>query len=160
MIQPELHIEKVVSTHSFDKYQVSVVRIAKGNEDPLKGIALSPLPLGYFEESINIEVGLAIGKPIPLDIHHVHNICQYIENVIAKRLPNEIDIGTNKFYIRLKLKKFIEKWHEGGGYKGVMGYPNNHFLGLLPRVTISKGTLLEFRKNLIGLYEIERPDLQ
>ena len=159
MSLPEFHIEKMISTHSFDKFQVSVVTFTNGHEEPLNGIALFPLPPGNFEESIYIEANGIMGKPVHVDVHHVIKICQYIENVIAGRLPNEIDIGTNKFYIRLKLKKFIEKWHGGGGYKGVMGYKNSGLLGMLPHVTISRGTLIEFRKNLIKLYEIERPDL-
>lgn len=156
----KFHIEKVISTHSFDKYQVSVVTFINGKEELSNGIALFPLPLGSFEESMYIEANEIMGKPMYIDVPHVMEICQYIENVIAGRLPNEIDIGTNTFYIRLKLKKYITKWHGGGGYKGVMGYKNSGFLGWLPRVTISRRTLIEFRKNLIELYRIERPDLK
>ena len=55
--------------------------------------------------------------------------------------------------IRIKLKKYTANWHGGGAYKGVMGYSEYGLLGFLPRVTISRKSLIEFQTNPSDLFE-------
>ncbi len=155
MYRFDYEIEKVVSAHSFDRYQMSVI-IAVDNEGNIfKGIAIFPLPptMKYFEERIHIEATGQLGKPLVISKSQAKHICDFIYKVLTGNLPQEIVVRSNGPDIKIKLKKYTSKWHGGGAYKGVMGYNEYSFLGLLPRVTISRKSLEEFRASLNELYE-------
>lgn len=151
----DYEIEKVLSTNSFDKYQMSVV-IASDKEGKLhKGIAIYPLPksMKYFEEGSFIEANGLLGKPLIISEIQAKQVCNFIYQVLTGNLPCEVTISSSGPEIKIKLKKYTANWHGGGGYKGVMGYSDYGLLGFLPRVTISRKSLIEFQTSLSDLFE-------
>ena len=150
-------IEKVLSVHSFDRYQMAAVIIVDKEGNASKGIAIFPLPttMKFFEEKVYIEANGLLGKPLVISSAQAREICDFIHRVLTGNLPQEILIKSTGPDIKIKLKKFTAHWHGGGTYMGVMGYSEYSFFGLLPRVKISKKSLSDFRTSLKSLYELK-----
>ncbi len=153
----EYETETLISTHSFDWYQVSVVTISTRQGKQLRGIAIFPIPATYFDESAYIDAHQKWGKPLVLNSRQSIHLCQYIENILEGRLPGKYEIFSNGLNLKIVIKKYIKKWHGGGGYKGSMGFKRFIYFGLT-RVTISKKTLIEFRNSLMHLYQLDEFD--
>lgn len=121
------------------------------------GIAIYPIPatMESFSEITHIDANGLLGKPLVLDKNQATRICNYLGKVLGGDFAGQVEFNSGGLDIKIKLKKFIENYHGGGAYKGVMGYSNFNFLGLLPRVTISRGSLMKFRASLAELYHLE-----
>ena len=156
----DYEIESVLTTSSFDRFQMSVVTASDNNGKLQKGIAIFPLPktMKYFDESTYIETSGLMGKPLVISDIQARQLCNFIYQVLAGNLPQEITVFSTGPEISIKLKKYIANWHGGGGYKGRMGYSEYSLFGLLPRVTISRKSLVEFQTALKVLFEKHESD--
>ncbi|MEE8056478.1 MAG: hypothetical protein V3T17_01390 [Pseudomonadales bacterium] len=151
----EYKIENILSTISFDYYQVIVVELSDKQGDIFKGIGVGPAPsIGqdYLQTNTNDYY-----QPLIIEPDQALLLCNYIEEILAGALPNKITINTSGPKLTLNLKKFTEKWHGGGGYIGSVTFGKFGFLNILSNfnVTIAKNSLTSLRKTLIGLYELE-----
>jgi len=81
-------------------------------------------------------------------------ICQFIEDILHGRLPGKIEITSNGPPVRIKLKKFIKKWHGGGAYKGRVEVGKYAFFSISNAI-IARSSLVIFRNNLIDLYNLK-----
>ncbi len=134
---------------------MSVVTISNKDGELFKGIAIFPIPINFFEEYNYIEANGLLGKPLVIGESQAARICQYLGEVLNGDLRDQLEFSSGGLDIRIRLKKFIEKYHGGGGYKGIMGYSNYCSLGILDRVTIARSTLIKFRANLAELYKLD-----
>ncbi len=76
----DYEIEEVISTHSFDRYQMSVVTCIDEAKNLLNGIAIYPIPvtMDNVNERAHIEASGLMGKPLVIDKHQATRICNYI----------------------------------------------------------------------------------
>jgi len=151
----EFKIDKVISTHSFDRYQMSVVTISNKKGELFNGIAIFPIPVNLFEEYNYIEANGLLGKPLVVEKSQTIRICQFLRKVLDGDLRGQLEFSSGGLDIKIRFKKFIENYHGGGGYKGAMGYSNFCSFGFLPRVTISRSSLIKFRASLVELYQLD-----
>lgn len=134
---------------------MSVVTISNKKGKLFNGIAIFPIPVNFFEEYSYIEANGLLGKPLVIENVQTIGICQYLGKVLNGDLQGQVEFSSGVLDIKFRIKKFIENYHGGGGYKGVMGYSNYCSLGFLPRVTISRNSLIKFRASLVELYQLE-----
>ncbi len=152
----EYQIESVLSTHSFDKYQMSVITCVDEAQNLFNGIAIFPIPstMDNVNEVAHITANGLVGKPLPIQESQAIKICHYLESVLNGDFSGHVEFYSTGLNVKIRLKKFIKNYHGGGAYKGVMGYSNFSFLGRLPRVTISRNSLDKFRVSLAELYQL------
>ena len=134
---------------------MSVVTISNKEGELFNGIAIFPIPVNFFDEYNYIEANGLLGKPLVIEKSQTIKICKYLGEVLNGDLRGQLEFSSSGLDIKIRLKKFIEKYHGGGGYKGVMGYSNYRSLGFLPRVTISRSSLMKFRVSLVELYQLD-----
>ena len=142
-----------LSTHSFDNYQISVIKILDRQKKLHHGIGVCPIPsLGNMNSAPTeyIDEQLLIIKD-----QQARSLCDFIEKVVGGSLPERIDVLTSEPTLKINLKGFTENWHGGGGYKGTVSFDTvmNPVLSL--NVTIAKSSLTSMRNNLIFLYQME-----
>lgn len=82
-----------------------------------------------------------------------------IDSTLDMQLPVKFSIKTGSHFLSFNLhfKKHIEKWHGGGGFKGVISLTSFGVLGTFISATISKETLISLRKCLIIFYDLSEP---
>lgn len=155
----EFKIKDVLCRHSFDSYLISVVTILDKEDNLYKGIAVTPVPISCYEESVYSEAMGDPGKPLIIETEQSIEICGFIEDVLKGSLPKEIYVKSNGPPLRIKLKKYIKNWHDGGAYKGSVAFGRSIGFGLFSNSTVSKNSLVNLKKSLINLFELDRDDI-
>lgn len=145
-------IDNVLSTHSFNSYQVSVVEYLDEAKTIKKGIAITPVPGYLFEEMAFSEAMGDFGKPLELDIEEVRNLYLFISDVLSGNLPTKIIVNHHGPKLRISLKRFIEKWHGGGAYKGRIGFGIFGALSFTNNTIVTKDSLSKLQESLASLY--------
>ena len=120
-----------------------------------KGLAVCPVPLGLFEESVYSEAMGDHGKPIVIDTKQASLFCEFIREVLAGKLPGKILVHSSGPPLRIKLVKYIKKWHGGGGYKGSVAFGRTIFSGFFTNSTITKNSLTKLKESLVDLYDLD-----
>lgn len=149
----EYKILEKLSIHSFDNYQISVITMSDKQGKQHKGIAVSPAPDIAFNKMS--EVTGNFDQPLVVGNEQALLFCHYIEEVLNGGFPKKIEVITSGPVLRLNLKKFTEKWHGGGGYKGHVSFNRFSIMGILSNITIARSSLLSLRSSLINLYKLE-----
>ena len=152
----EYKTEKLLSTHSFGTHQISVITLSDSHGDSYKGIAVSPIPYSLFSEATFSEAMGDYGKPLIIEEKQSLLLCQFIEEVLSGSLPKKIEVESNGPPLKIKLKKYIKNWHEGGGYKCSVCFGRFGGFDFLSSTIVSKKSLVRLRNSLIDLYELKK----
>ena len=107
-------IDNVISTHSFNSYQVSVVEYLEAGLQRKKGIAVTPIPYYLYEEAMHTEAMGDFGKPLEITEEEIRKLDSFISGVLADDLPAKIIVNNIGPKLRIKLNNFDAKWHGGG----------------------------------------------
>jgi len=145
-------IDNVVSTHSFNSYQVSVVEYLDREKVRKKGIAVAPIPGYFFEEATYSEAMGNFGKPLGLDTEEVRNFYSFISGVLSGKLPAKIVVNHQGPKLRISLNRFVENWHGGGAYKGRVGFGFFSALSFTNNAVVTKESLSMLQESLDSLY--------
>lgn len=145
--------EQILSTHSFDSHDISVISMSDPEGNLYKGIGVFPIPLGYFQESVHADVmGDYVGMPLIIDDEQALLFCRFIEEVINMQLPRKIRIHSTGPFLKIQVKKYVKNWHDGGAYKGYVTFGN---FGLFANsATITKYSIMKLRQSLIDLFDL------
>lgn len=119
-----------------------------------KGIGVFPIPIPHFQESIHSDIsGDYVGMPLIIDAKQALLFCHFTEEVISMKLPRKIIIYSAGPKLKMKFKKYVKNWHDGGAYKGYVTFGNFGFFSNSSVVT--KGSLVKIRQSLIELFELK-----
>lgn len=143
-----------ISTHSFGNYQVSVVTILDKDKKVHKGIGIDPAPR-LIANTTNRPTSFNDEELLVVDEPQSKLLSNFIEDVVNGSIPRKIEVETSGPTLAIDLKKFTDKWHGGGGYKGTISFDTFFTPVLSKRTTISKESLMNFRSSLDSLYESE-----
>ena len=146
-------IDKVISTHSFNSYQVSVVEYLEAELERKKGIAVTPIPYYLYEEAVHTEAVGDFGKPLELTNIEQRKLDSFITGVLAGNLPAKIIVNHVGPKLRIMLDKYDTKWHGGGAYKGRVGFGVFGVLPFTNNAVVTKESLTALQESLKLLFE-------
>jgi hypothetical protein len=146
-------IDNVISTHSFNSYQVSVVEYLDAGLERKKGIAVTPIPYYLYEEATHTEAIGDFGKPLELTEEEMRKLDSFISGVLAGDLPAKIIVNNIGPKLRIKLNNLDTQWHGGGGYKGRVGFGIFGALSFTNNAVVSKESLTKLQESLKILFE-------
>lgn len=150
--------EHVLSSHSFLSHQISVITLSDEEGRMYKGIAVSPIPIGLFSEATYSEAMGDYGKLLMIDTQQSKLLCTFIEDVLDGKLPGKILVNSNGPPLRIKLKKYIKNWHDGGAYKGSVVFGRSIGFGFISNAAVTKKSLTKLRKSIATLFDLDIKD--